>query len=234
MDRSTTGDAASNVSKLARVTIETSMGELFGIAADARDRSGFDANQALIAIVFSIIALDSTLNDVMAFCSFPSVVEKSPLLAKLSEELKLLDARRADLMTRLAKIYELLSPSPLDKNAEPWLGLQCLTRIRNEITHRQAITGIMHGNSVAGLVVNPVKRNFQPYLISKGLISEQEAKEFPWQYSVKKPNVAQWALDTCIDSVDRVFSLLPESQPQISFRNEFTDRVRGFRSTLSS
>jgi len=224
-------DVASKSTAVARATIETSMGELFSIAADAKYRSGSDANQALVAIVFSIIAMDATLNDLMAFCSFPSVVEKSPLLGQLSEELKQLDQRRANLVTRLEKIHEVLTRAALDKNSEPMKGLQCLAQIRNEITHRQAITGVMHGNSLTGLTVDRVKRNFQPYLISKGLISERETIEFPWQYSVKKPNVAEWALDTCIDCVERVFLLLPDSQPRRSLMSEFTDRVKGFRSS---
>lgn len=220
-------DVDSAMPENTRASVELSMAELFRIAAKARDRAPSEGDQVLVAIAFSIIAFESTVNDLMAICSFPLAIAKSAVLGKVSDIGKVDRFELWPLKARVLAIYESIS-APLNWEIEPWLGLDNLIRIRNEITHRHAITGIVHGNSVAGLVVNPVKRDFQPYLISRNLISKQEAAEIPWQYSVKKPNVAEWALETCIECVSAVISILPDGQPKRALRSEFDENVRGY------
>ena len=177
---------------------------LFHIAKTASDRARDNAADAVVAIVFAVIAVESFLNEVLERLRFDPQKDKPDLerARTISEAADLFD-KNANIALKIQLLSVSLSGAAMDRGAQPYQDFDLLVAVRNTLVHYRPEAQPEGGEP--GTLQSLRRR-----LAAKRLVPPHSSEETRSIFGdVANHNVAEWALKAALDMIVSVARLLP-------------------------
>jgi len=171
---------------------------LFGIA-----RGAYQDSKALVAIVFSVVALEAFINEMaeMASAAMPKAETEAQKIAAFAEILKYAEDSRGSLEMKYNLAKWVCTGQFYEKDAKPYQDFADLIATRNALIHYKVLDKITFAEEPKIL-----KR-----LESKGILSDIPAGlNVAWIERVGTPATARWACETAAAMVQSIIASLPE------------------------
>ena len=188
---------------------------LLSIAKRAAERSIDYQPYAIIAIVFSAIAIEGFVNDLLADVSWVPLDELDPPLRQLQELAAAagIEDRHTPLFRKISVIYVALTGKRCDTGRQPFQDLDLLLDLRNSLVHSRPETlNVEKANSPSGVSthhqVQPAKLAVR--LAQRGIVPSPPKEVLTSLLAIlHHPNAAAWAYNTAIASIRDLTSLHP-------------------------
>ena len=185
------------------------------MARRACERSEDRGQEAIVAVILSVIAVEAFINEMGELVSSPpdpgKETDKEKLIA-LGLMLNDLEEQGVSLRTKLQMAHYVLTRRSLDKGANPYQDLGLLVRIKNKLVHKKAevLTINASGNTVG---------DHDPLLVrlaARGVIDRLGNRQAPqFQPLIGKPKVATWAHNVALEMIVFIQELLPEGLSKV-------------------
>ena len=171
---------------------------LFHIAREACGHAPAAPAHSIVAIAFSVIALESFANEIVESLNFPSRPDNSVEVRTLRAMATACDlsSRAASLSTKIQVIHAALTGSALDRGRQPYQDFDLLVAVRNAIVHdRPERIESNDDGGRAGLPLSVVRR-----LAARGIVDlpDESTIVYPAWNSLTDARVANWAYDTAL------------------------------------
>jgi hypothetical protein len=196
-------------------TLET--GTLFGIAVEAaRDikvapRAGAQ-RAALISIVFSVVALESFLNEITAQAQQMAMQQPAvggPEVVLFAQIMGDAEEAHARLESKLTLAKWILSGRNLNRGVQPYQDLVLLTRLRNDLVHTEPnklfVWGTTTNEEAHGALIAKFK---DKHMLADGMPTGS------WTSLVQTKAVAEWSCRTAAHIVGDLCSGVPQNNFQ--------------------
>lgn len=190
-------------------------GSLFGVALDAArsikasSRQG-GQREALVSIVFSVVALEAFINEVTELALDDSKNSRSlePRVVSVLAEL-MADAERSHLRleSKFALASWVLTGKRLDRGAQPYQDFALLLRLRNDLVHFEPNASFEQGQTPEEIH----KQLFDKFGGKNILADSTGVGLLPWSYYIQTKAVAQWACKAAAGMVTNFSTSVPES-----------------------
>jgi len=178
---------------------------LFGIA-----RGAYQDSKALVAIVFSVVALEAFINEMaeMASGAMPKAETEPQKIATFAEILKYVGDSRGSLEMKYNLAKWVCTGQFYEKDAKPYRDFADLIATRNALIHYKVLDKITFAEDGSASMAEPkiLKR-----LESKGILTDIPARlNVAWIERVGTPETARWACETAAAMVQSTIASLPE------------------------
>jgi hypothetical protein len=170
-------------------------GNLFMVAVEAAKKIEAPAreggeSQAWVSIAFSVITLESFLNETLEFAeSAVASGERNPFVALFAKVMAAIE--RASLEDKFSVAHVLVADRPADFGSHPYQDLPLLVALRNELTHFKPTAPISYAPEY-----HPVREKLRAKLDSKNILAEAVEYAESWIFHVGTKAVAEWACKT--------------------------------------
>lgn len=187
-------------------------GLLFGIAIDAvreirvHPRAG-GQRSALVSVVFSVIALESFVNEMTEYAQIMSPAP--PEAATFAQIMGDAEEDHASLDFKLRLAHWIVTGRHMDKGASPYQDFALLMRLRNDLVHTKPNKPFVYGKTTNEEVHQALLKRFR----DKHILAEHRDSA-SWAYLVQTRAVAEWSCRT----VARVVSGVCSGESQNSFQ----------------
>ncbi len=184
-------------------------GHILGLAKKAYERSLSDEYESFVSITLSAMSLECYVNDFTHQSSSELLRIGIKPLQDLNYVLKILENSKASLIAKIETIHFLLTGEELEKGASKHQELSMLVRLRNELVHRKP-----ESTGEWGLEENQTfePHKFVKYFSDRGVINKpSEASPPTWSQYINKPEVAKWAYNVVVTTLQDIVSILPGS-----------------------
>src|SRR5438270_401317 len=158
-------------------------GQLFMVAVSAAnaitapDREGGESH-AWISIAFSVIAIESFMNETVAFCeSAVQAGEQRSLVSLFSQIMSVLESRKASLEEKFSVAHSLLTGKPADFGAIPYQDLSLLIALRNELLHCKVTPPLRYNADY-----HPVRQKLRTMLEGRKILAEAPEYAESWTF----------------------------------------------------
>jgi hypothetical protein len=179
-------------------------GLLFGIAIDAVNVIGVHARaggqrSALVSIVFSVIALESFVNEMTEYAQImapapPEAVTFAQIMGDAEED-------HASLDFKLKLAHWIVTGRPMDKGSQPYQDFALLMRLRNDLVHTKPNKPFIAGETTNEEAHEALLTRFR----NKQILAD-DRDSGSWTYLVQSRAVAEWSCRTVARVVSEVCS----------------------------
>jgi hypothetical protein len=187
-------------------------GQLFMVAVNAAkaiaapDREGSESN-AWISMVFSVIALESFMNETVDFCeSAAQSGERSATVSLFAQVMKVLESRKASLEDKLSVAHSLLTGKPANFGTNPYQDFSLLIALRNELVHCKVTPPLRYSEDY-----HPVREKLRNMLRLRKLLADTPEYAESWIFHVGTKAIAVWSCKTAanvlVDFIDKAAAL---------------------------
>jgi hypothetical protein len=178
---------------------------LFGIA-----RGAYQDSKALVAIVFSVVALEAFVNEMaeMASAAMPKSETEPQKIVAFAEILKYVEDSRGSLEMKYNLAKWVCTDQFYEKDAKPYQDFADLIATRNALIHYKVLDKITFAEDGSASMAEPkiLKR-----LESKGILEDTPAGlNVAWIQRVGTRAAARWACETAAAMVQSIIASLPE------------------------
>lgn len=186
-------------------------GDLFTHATEAHNRSALvsdkETPEALTAVLFSVVALESFINELVDLASGIGDDEDPPeprflALADVMEEID-----HASLASKFLMAKWFLSGKSYDKSKAPYQDFAALIKVRNGLVHLKAE---QYWPGESGLLVSSMGEAVLRSLESRRLIEPSPPANPGWLNRISTPAVARWACNTTAAMVHSILDTLAD------------------------
>ena len=174
------------------------------------------ADEAVVAVVFSALAVEAFLNDVVHLTeevtdsvdwgSTPDVGEKFKVFGYIMKEL---EDRNSSIAIKMQMAHLFFTGTHLDSGSQPYQNYKILTNLRNALVHSKPVK---HGVSLDD------SNQYEPQKIVKQLVDQKVIpKPSPQEPPalmpyIRKPEVARWAYGVAVEMRTFLVQLIPEGE----------------------
>jgi hypothetical protein len=178
----------------------------------------YDQREAIVAIVFSALALEAFINEVgaLAVAATPSNARGDPpILDVLGTALVNEEESRDSILFKFLLAKRILSGLSYDKGRMPYQGFKALVNLRNALAHVKHLH--IYGWTTTGLNLLTKPPSGIRHLESKHVLADVSDHTPPahWIEKLQCRATAIWACTTTADMIRSLIEAMPESQ----FRN---------------
>lgn len=177
-------------------------GLLFGIAIDAvreikeAPRTG-GQRPALVSVVFSVIALESFVNEMTEYAQIMSPAP--PEAATFAQIMGDAEEDHASLDFKLRLAHWIVTGRPMDKGSQPYQDFALLMRLRNDLVHTKPNKPFTYGKTTNEEVHKALLKRFR----DKQILADDRNSP-SWTYLVQTRAVAEWSCRTVARVVGEV------------------------------
>jgi len=187
----------------------TSAPTLFTVATDAYQRTGKAYSDrspgqldALVSVVFSVIALEAFINDLGALAAISPQL-RGPSTLILADIIEEIEADRGSIQSKMFLAKSILSGTPYDKGAQPYQDFSLLVALRNELVHVRDLDGVtVSYSSSEGWQLESSSRMADKFR-SRNIIAEIAGFPPPIHLFTTRA-VAEWACNTTVKMVHSI------------------------------
>jgi hypothetical protein len=198
---------------------------LFHIAKTASDRARDNAADAVVAIVFSVLAVESFLNEVLERLRFDPDKDKPDMdrARTVSEAADLFD-KNASMALKIQILSASLSGCTMDRGAQPYQDFDLLVAVRNALVHYRPEVLSEDGEQER-------LRSLRGRLREKKLVppDSPDAPPRPVFADMASPPVAEWGLDAALAMIRAVARLMPTPVGERALNSYYAIDVLGDR-----
>jgi hypothetical protein len=190
-----------------RYAIVSSYGSLFAVAWRACERSKENGQEAIVAIVFSALAVEGFVNHIAELASRPLAEKNVDELQAFASVMSDLEAQRAQIKTRIQMGYYILTRKTLDRGGLPYQDFSLLVDLRNQLVHSQPEK-----------VEWPPRTDWEPHrlvqqLVARKVIAKPSSSQAPqFQPVICRYEVARWAYNLALDMMNLLINAVPEGE----------------------
>lgn len=200
-------------------------GVLFGIAKEAyeRTRAASSDNEpghrdAIVAIIFSVAALEAFINEAVELSHNPPLVKvwKMPgQVTKFAEYAKEKNDTRMNIRKQFKNAQKILHGVDYDETKIPYKNFALLIELRNELVHMKPkdIFETKSDGNISMKSVPVIKR------LDKNIVVKiKNQRPVPWISSICTRGVARWACNTASEMVQSILGPIPHNEYQSRLR----------------
>jgi hypothetical protein len=189
---------------------------LFGIAVEtareikAAPRAG-GRRSALISVVFSVIALESFMNEMTNYAQDwtdyqPSV--EGPQTVLFAQVMVDAEESHARLESKFTLAKWILLGRNTDRSGQPYQDFALLTRLRNDLVHTKPNQLFVHGVTTNEEAHEDLMKRFRNKNI---LANDRDSGSGSWTYLVQTKAVAEWSCKTAAHVVNDLCTGVPQN-----------------------
>jgi hypothetical protein len=196
---------------ITKITSYIHAGHLFDIANRAAGEKNSDSDSPLIAMMFSVLALEAFINESGVLAQMVPTSERQQLIEGFSSVMKELEERKESLLIKYHMGLLVFTGSTWDEGALPFQDFKLLIAIRNSIVHMKADkwdVKVRHDKSDPERDIKQYPK-FIGMLQRRGII-DMPAESTSWLKIVTQPKVAKWACATAVSITKGFFDAVPE------------------------
>ena len=195
-------------------------GVLFGIAIDAIREIKVHPHKggqrsALVSIVFSVIALESFVNEMTEHAQNMAATQPAEV-ATFAQMMEEADDDHASLDFRLRLAHWILTGKMMDKGSQPYQDFALLIWLRNDLVHTRPNKLFTYGVTTNEEVHAKLLNRFR----DKKILAEEYSAS--WTHLVQTKAVAEWSARTVAAVVNEICSGTSRSELQktLTFLNQ--------------
>jgi hypothetical protein len=200
-----------------------STGTLFGVALAANkrvptpDKAGIESEQALVAIVFSAVALEAFINEVTELSGQFSELMGHDVMTDLHAILEEVEANRGSTRLKFLWAKKILSGTTYDKGSRPFSDFALLITLRDTLVHRKRDDRFT-GSGTLDQPLTPVATKIVTQLEQRGLLTPiQSMTSNSWIARISNPTASNWACNTARAMVKSIIDEFPgDTKPLMS------------------
>lgn len=192
-------------------------GNIFMVAVSAAkkitapDREGGES-EAWISIAFSVIALESFMNETLDFCDrYVRAGEKRPIVSLFVQVMSVLESRKASLEDKYSVAHSLLVGKPADFSSQPYQDMRLLIALRNELVHFKPTAPRLSFSDHQ----HPVRETLRAKLRAKNILAEKTEYAESWIFHVGTRATAEWACKTAASVIVSFFDIAGGLSPYL-------------------
>jgi hypothetical protein len=177
----------------------------FSLARTASENTDDTPSEAVVAVVFSAIAVESFLNEVLERLRFDADREVPELKrARMMSEAADLYEKDASVDVKTQILSASLTGAPIDRGAQPYQDFNLLVRVRNALVHYRPE---MQSDDGAPVSLRSLRRS----LAARGLFPSDRSEDSAHSVfgDLLTPKVAAWAIETALNMIFTVAGFLP-------------------------
>lgn len=187
----------------------------FHLAGEAcNEDSGGNASRTLVGVVFSAIAIESFVNEILERVGLSRPPDEDPRVSMLRTMSVAcgLSGKSCSLETKVQVIYAALNGHAIDKGARPYQDFDLLLRVRNAIVHDRPER--IFTNDTGGRAGRP--ESIIACLVAHRVIKQPDQSDvvFPALNSLLEPSVARFAFAAALSMARMIASEFPGSWKQ--------------------
>ena len=195
----------------ASVTLETAT--LFGLAVEAAreikaaPRDG-GKRRALISVVFSVIALESFINEMTDYAQDMTAYQPSvegPEAVLFAQVMGDAEDAHARLESKFTLAKWIVSGQNTDRGGQPYQDFALLIRLRNDLVHTKPNKLFVYGETTMEEAHGALLKRFKGKDILAG-----DGITGSWTYLIQTKAVAEWSCRTAALVVNDLCSLVPK------------------------
>lgn len=181
-------------------------GSLFKFARDEYHRSIADDVESEAVIIFSALAVEAFLNDLVGLAQFHVKDDAPETLKAFAAIMPDLDEQRVQIRARFLTAAYILSGKSPDKGSKLIQNLELLIRLRNELVHTKPEPIPDLDNSQK---INTPHKLIKP-LMDQGVIQlNPPLSPAFWRRWISCPDVAAWSFNVAVCACKHLVALLP-------------------------
>ena len=190
--------------------------QFLGLAKEVCEKSIAGNNQPMVAIILSAIAVETFLNESVELIQKELQESEPEKLEALQSIMSELEKQRSSTPTKLQVAHFVLTGKPIKKGELPYQDFDLLTTLRNLLVHSKV---------EKFKVTFGEEKEYEPHPLVKRLIKRKVIEPPPktvaprWRSCVNKPEVAQWAYEVALETINFLIDLFPEghTKEQLGF-----------------
>jgi hypothetical protein len=148
-------------------------------------------NEALVSIVFSVVAVESFLNEAREFAPDGG----TSVMAAFGRAMRDL-AQTQSITLKYSVSHLILTGKHADFGAPPYQDLRLLVSLRNELVHFKPTVPLSYDPEY-----HPVRETLRSKLESKNMLAQEAESGESWLYHVSTKAVAEWACNTAANVI---------------------------------
>jgi hypothetical protein len=190
------------------ISIVSSYGSLFALARRACDRAKQNEQEALVAVVFSALAIEGFVNHMILMGSYLSEDpphEEIRALASIMKDIE--DQKGTSLGLKIQMAFYILTRRGLDCGSLPYQDFSLLVDLRNQLVH-----------SRPEKVEWPPRTDWEPHRLVQRLVLRKVMPKPPggqapqFQAVVCRYDIARWAYNVGVEMMNFLTDAVPDSR----------------------
>jgi hypothetical protein len=174
-------------------------------------------SEAWISIAFSMIALESFMNETLDYCGiYARFGEKYPIVSLFVQVMSVLESRKASLEDKYSVAHSLLVGKPADFASQPYQDMRLLIALRNELVHFKPTAPLSRSEDY-----HPVRETLRAKLRAKNVLAEKPENAESWIFHVGTRATAEWACKTAASVIVGFFEIAGGLSPYLPGTREF-------------
>jgi hypothetical protein len=189
------------------ISIVSSYGTLFVVALRACERARQIEQEAVVAVVFSALAIEGFLNQMVCLASHwegpPPIPGEVQAFAHI---LNNLEKQRASIETKLQVAHYILTHRELDRGSLPYQDFDLLMKLRNALAHSRP-ERFEHPLADDG-TLHPLVQQ----LVNRGVMEKPLGGAPQLRAMICRYDVGRWAYNLGIEMMNFLIETVPESR----------------------